>query len=187
MTPDAAPTPSDEVLASALRRGDDSALDTLMLRWQVPLRSFLYRHLQNEADALDLAQETFVRIYRHRSNYRDGSKFSTWMFQIALNLCRDHGRRRTHRPLVALDQAPDHADPRPAPDSATLNEERTVAVRAAIADLPDHLRTALILFEYEDQSHAQIAAIVAATPKAVETRIARARDLLRQKLTRFLR
>jgi RNA polymerase sigma factor (sigma-70 family) len=185
MTPDAA-QPTDESLASALRRGDDSALDTLMLRWQVPLRSFLYRHLQNEADALDYAQETFVRIYRHRANYREGAKFSTWMFQIALNLCRDHGRRLKNRPLAALDEAPDHADTRPAPDTATLTEERAVAVRTAIAALPENLRTPLLLSTYDQLSHIDIAAIVKSTPKAVETRLARARELLKTKLGRWL-
>lgn len=186
MTPGAAPTPSDEALASALRDGDDTALDTLMLRWQLPLRAFLFRHLQNEADALDLAQDTFVRIYRHRENYRSGARFSTWMFQIALNLCRDHGRRRTRRPLVSIESAPDSADSRPSPDSSALAGERTSAVRAAIADLPEKLRAPLLLSTYENLSHLEIAAAVRASPKAVETRLARARDQLRQKLTRFL-
>lgn len=185
MTPDA-PQPTDEALASALRRGDDTALNTLMHRWQVPLRAFLYRHLQNEADALDLSQETFVRIYRHRAHYRDGARFSTWMFQIALNLTRDHARRRTRRPLVALDEAPESIDHRDDPKAATLSTERVTAVRAAIATLPEQLRAPLVLFEYEDLSHAEIAAIIRATPKAVETRLARAREHLRKRLARFL-
>jgi RNA polymerase sigma-70 factor (ECF subfamily) len=187
MTPDSAPTPSDEALASALRDGDDTALDALMLRWQLPLRAFLFRHLQNEADALDLAQDTFVRIYRHRAAYREGARFSTWMFQIALNLCRDHGRRRTRRPLVALDAVPDFIDSHPAPDSAALNTERTAAVRAAIAALPENLRAPLLLSTYENLSHLEIAETLHATPKAVETRLARARDQLRQTLARWLK
>ncbi|MET0263022.1 MAG: sigma-70 family RNA polymerase sigma factor [Rariglobus sp.] len=184
MTP-AAPLPSDEALASALARGDDSALDALMLRWQVRLRSFLYRYTQNEADALDLAQETFVRVYRHRSRYREGAKFSTWLFQIALNLARDHARLRHRRPADSLDVVPEPSDTH-SPTSDLLLAERATAVRSAIADLPENLRSALVLFEYEDKSHAEIAAIVSATPKAVETRLARARALLRQKLSRFL-
>jgi RNA polymerase sigma-70 factor (ECF subfamily) len=185
MTPDA-PQPTDEALAGALRRGENSALDTLMLRWQIPLRSFLYRYTQNEADALDLAQETFVRIYRHRANYREGARFSTWMFQIALNLTRDHARRRTRRPLVALDDAQEPLDLGEDPKAATLASERAAAVRAAIATLPEQLRAPLVLFEYEDKSHAEIASIIRATPKAVETRLARAREHLRKRLVRFL-
>jgi RNA polymerase sigma factor (sigma-70 family) len=185
MTPDSpASTPSDEALASALRDGDDTALDALMLRWQLPLRAFLYRHLQNEADALDLAQDTFVRIYRHRAAYREGARFST--FQIALNLCRDHARRRTRRPLVPLDTAPDFADPHPSPDATALAAERTAAVRTALAALPEKLRAPLLLATYENRSHLEIAAILGATPKAVETRLSRAREQLRQKLARWL-
>lgn len=186
MTPDATPTPSDESLAAALRDGDDDALDALMLRWQLPLRAFIYRHLQNEADALDLAQDTFVRLYRHRASYRDGARFSTWMFQIALNLCRDHARRRSRRPLAALDDVPESADSQPSPDSAALDAERASAVRAAISALPENLREPLLISTYENLPQAEIAAILRATPKAVETRLARARAQLRQTLARWL-
>lgn len=185
MTPDAAPTPTDEALASALAQGDDLALNGLMTRWQLPLRAFLYRMLQNEHDALELSQDTFVRLYRHRANYRPGARFSTWMFQIALNLARDHARRRTRRPTDSLDDVPElSGDDNPGSDALAI--ERMLAVRAAIADLPAALRAALILSEYDEKSHAEIAAIVGATSKAVETRLARARALLRKKLAKFM-
>ncbi|HTJ78960.1 MAG TPA: sigma-70 family RNA polymerase sigma factor [Rariglobus sp.] len=185
MSPDSALPPTDEALASSLRQGDDTALNTLMERWQSPLRGFLYRMLQNEHDALDLAQETFVRIYRHRANYRAGARFSTWMFQIALNLARDHARRRTRRPTDSLDDTPEPFDERN-PGSDALAAERARTVRTAIAALPEDLRVALIFSEYDDKSHAQIAVIVGATPKAVETRIYRAREILRKKLAKFM-
>ncbi len=182
---DAAPTPTDEALASALAQGDDDALNVLMTRWQVPLRAFLYRMLQNEHDALELSQDTFVRIYRKRESYREGARFSTWMFQIALNLARDHCRRRTRRPTDSLDSAPElSGDDHPGSDA--LATERTLTVRAAIAELPTDLRAALVLSEYDNRSHAEIAEIVGATPKAVETRLYRARDLLRKKLAKFM-
>lgn len=176
--------PSDEELAWALSQGDERALDTLMLRWQVPLRAFLYRYLQNEADAFDLAQETFVRVYRHRANYQKGKRFSTWMFQIALNLARDHARRWARRPVVALEEVPEpvgEGDPR----AMTLGAERARAVREAIGELPESLREAVLLFEYEHKSHAEIAVIVGASAKAVETRLHRAREQLRKGLRRF--
>ena len=176
---------SDEELAQAVSRGEERALDVLMTRWQVPLRAFLYRYLQNEADAFDLAQDTFVRVYRHRANYQEGKRFSTWMFQIALNLARDHARRRVRRPMVALEDAPEavsEGDPR----AVTLGTERARAVRAAIGELPESLREAVLLFEYEHKSHAEIAVIVGASAKAVETRLHRAREQLRQGLRRFL-
>ena len=190
---DSAPAePSDEALMAALAADDAPALDALMRRWQTPLRAFLFRHLQNEADALDLAQETFVRLYRHRDRYRPGARFTTWMFQIALNLARDHVRKQQRRRTDSLDGAPPAATaglaaPGSAPDAAARRAEEIAAVRAAIAALPEDLREVLVLFEYEDKSHAEIAEIVSATPKTVETRLYRARDKLRATLARWLK
>lgn len=188
----ATPGPSDESLMSALAGGDLPALDALMLRWQTPLRAFLFRHLRNEADALDLAQETFVRIYRHRDRYRSGARFTTWMFQIALNLARDHARKNQRRRTDSLETAPPAttaglAASGAAPDTAARRAEEVAAVRAAIAALPEDLREVLVLFEYEDKSHAEIAEIISASPKAVETRLYRARDKLRASLGRWLK
>ncbi len=187
-----APEPSDEALMAALAAGDLPALDVLMLRWQRPLHAFLHRHLLNEADALDLAQETFVRLYRHRENYRPGARFTTWMFQIALNLARDHARKRERRRTDSLEAAPASAVAGLAaagatPDTAARRSEEVAAVRAAIAALPEELREVLVLFEYEDRTHAEIAEIIGATPKAVETRLYRARDKLRAALARWLK
>jgi RNA polymerase sigma factor (sigma-70 family) len=175
----------DAVDMQALQHGEDKALDRLMTRWQVPLRSFLYRHTQNESDALDLAQETFVRIYRHRDRFRSGAKFSTWLFAIAFNLARDNARRRNRRPTQSLEDSPEPVDSH-LPFTSADEQERAAAVRAAVAGLPDDLRAAVILFEYEDKSHAEIAGIVGASAKAVETRLYRARQLLKKTLARHL-
>lgn len=176
----------DAADAQALQRGEKAALDRLMDRWQIPLRAYLYRHLHHEQDALDLAQETFVRVYRHREQFRPGARFSTWMFQIALNLVRDHVRSRQRRPTESLEAAPEPAS------GATVHgdverSESVAAVREAIATLPDDLREAVILSEYEQLSHAEIGAVVGATPKAIETRLYRARDLLRKRLQRWIK
>lgn len=172
-----------------LQAGDDRALDALMDRWQMPLRRFIFRSLQNETDALDLAQETFVRVYAHRAKFRRGAKFSTWLFSIALNLCRDGIRRGRVRPVVPLDPealaaasdrtraTSDHA-----PDSNLLRAETAQTVRLAVQALPEPLKTAVLLCEYEDLSLAEAAAIAGCSPKAVETRLYRARALLRESL-----
>lgn len=177
---------SDEETMLALQRGDDLALNRLMVRWERPLRSFLYRSTRNEQDALDLAQETFVRIYRHRTRYRTGARYSTWMFQIALNLARDHARRSLRRPTDPLEEAPEQfttATPR----GELTDNEAAAAVRAAIAQLPEDLREAVLLAEFQELSHAEIAEIVDATPKAIETRIYRAKEKLRSLLSRYLK
>lgn len=169
----------------ALQAGESAALDRLMQRWQVPLRTYLLRHALSDSDALDLAQETFVRVYLHRERFDPARRFSTWMFQIALNLLRDHARRAGRRPTTTLEEAPEpHHDH--SPDRAAVAAEAATAVRAAIADLPAPLREAIVLFEYEYLSHAEIAAIVGASAKAVETRLHRAREQLRARLSRWL-
>jgi RNA polymerase sigma factor (sigma-70 family) len=183
MTPEQAETDLADI--ESLQAGDDSALDRLMTRWQVPLRSFLFRLTQNEFDAHDLAQETFVRVYRNRDRFRKNARFSTWLFAIASNLARDRVRRLQVRNAVPLDDAPELEDPNH-PRGTSEAGERIAAVREAIADLPPDLRTALVLFEYEDCSHVEIAAITESTPKAVETRLYRARQQLRRALTRWL-
>ncbi|MGA3006966.1 MAG: sigma-70 family RNA polymerase sigma factor [Opitutaceae bacterium] len=181
------PTDSDDGdLMSRLQQGEDRALDLLMDRWQLPLRRFIYRWLQNEAEATDLAQETFVRVYRHRERFRSGAKFSTWLFAIALNLCRNHARNKKSRPTVPLDDVPAVESADPAPDLGLLEREKIAAVRHAVNALPEPLKAATLLCEYEDLSLAEAAAAAGCSAKAIETRLYRARGLLRQTLTRFL-
>src|SRR5260370_36796526 len=85
-----------------LREGDDLALNELMERWQKPLHSFILRYVGNYADSIELAQETFVRVYQNRSRFNFKSKFSTWLLAIATNLCRHHPRWRTRHPATPL-------------------------------------------------------------------------------------
>jgi RNA polymerase sigma-70 factor (ECF subfamily) len=183
------PSPSDEALMAALAAEDLPALNVLMLRWQGPLLGFLHRQLRNEADARDLTQETFVRVYHHRTRYRLGARFSTWLFQIALNLARDHARKTTRRRTDSLEADPptNLADPGVAPDAASWQTEESAAVRAALAELPADLREVVLLAEYEHLPHTEIAALVGATTKAVESRLARARAKLRASLAGWLR
>jgi RNA polymerase sigma-70 factor (ECF subfamily) len=190
--PELAPAPDDEALMLDLMRGDGTALDQLMHRWQRPLRAFLHRHLQNEADACDLAQETFVRLYQHRARYRPGARFSTWMFQIALNLARDHARKTLRRRTDSLEVASPAevaglASGEASPAAKARLSEEVAAVRSALAELPEELRSVLVLSEYESLPHAEIAEILGTTPKAIESRLHRAREKLRVRLARWLR
>jgi len=84
----------DAELMLRLKSGEDSILNELMTRWQQPLVAFIYRYIRHETDALDLAQETFVRVYETRHRYTVQAKFSTWLFSIAANLCRNYLRWR---------------------------------------------------------------------------------------------
>lgn len=178
-----------------LAQGHDAALNDLMERHAGKLFQYLVRCLQNEEDASDLAQETFARVYANRLAYDSRHRFSTWLYTIASNLVKDHYRWRSrHRevaaeisqdddssgPLVAF-PSPDHP-----PDETLQATERAAAVRRAVAELPEELRQPLLLSEYQELSHAEIAAILGCTPKAVETRLYRARQQLRSRLARWL-
>ena len=158
------------------------------------LTGYLIRLTGSEAIAVDLAQETFVRVYGNRFRYQPSGAFPTWLFAIASNLARHHVRWQLRHPTISADAAAgtsgsvlesvQAADPDP---RASLERaERTKAVREAIAELAPDLREALILFTYEDMSYEQIAMIQRCSNKAVETRLYRARALLRKKLTRWL-
>jgi RNA polymerase sigma-70 factor (ECF subfamily) len=177
-----------------LKGGDDLALNELMGRWQNPLVRFILRYTGNEQDALDLAQETFVRVFEHRASYEPRSKFSTWLFTIATNLCRNQARWRERHPTVTLhslreDNDPGLEDTMPAPgDTPADSAERhdlASAVRAHIQELPHDLRTVILLFEYQDLGYEEIAGVLHCSPKAVETRLYRARKILRETLSRW--
>jgi RNA polymerase sigma factor (sigma-70 family) len=181
-----ASTGSDAELMERVHDGDKAALGRLMERWELPLKSFIGRIVLNASEAGDLAQETFVAVWQNRARFRVGAEFKPWVFTIALNLARKRLRWWRRRPVVSLDEwmqsDPAHAEPASADTSASLSLERAevaAAVRNAIAALPPELREAIVLFEYEQMSHAQIAAVVGATSKAVESRIHRAREKLR--------
>ncbi|MCW5551464.1 MAG: sigma-70 family RNA polymerase sigma factor [Verrucomicrobiae bacterium] len=178
-----------------LSAGDDAALDDLMARHARPVFQFLCRMLNNENDADDLAQETFLRVYRARASFRTGEKFTTWLYTIAANLARNHFRWRTRHPGVSLEAERDVAGQSlastlpanlPLPSHAALEEERRAAVGAAVSRLPEDLREAIILCEWQECSVAEAAAILGATPKAVESRLYRARGLLRERLKPWL-
>ena len=188
------PTQEDVECMLRLKNGEDTALNELMTRWQKPLVSFILRYAGNEQDALDLAQETFVRVFESRARYEPRSKFSTWLFTIATNLCRNQARWRERHPTVTLHATGDDEDSGlestlPAtgdtPSDSAEREDLASAVREAIQTLPHDLKTAVLLFEYQEQGYEEIAATLRCSPKAVETRLYRARQLLRGSLSRW--
>ena len=161
---------SEPELMSRLARGDDLALNTLMDRWGDRVASFLYKMTGSRDAAVDLAQETFVKLYQARDRYRPGGNFSTYLFAIAANLARNHAT------------VPELADPNQTPEEAARSAEKIRAVHDAFLCLPPDLREAMTLFAYEGMGYAEIATVSQCSSKAVETRIYRARQLLRDQL-----
>ncbi len=185
----------DREAMDRLVRGDDDALNDLMTRHRDAVAHFLLRMLQNETAALDLAQETFVRVYQNRERFNASQKFSTWLFTIAANLARDRLRWHARHPQVSLtgkNDQDDHAlgdvlpSRDPDPSRQLADSERAQYVQRAIADLPEDLRAPLILSEYENLSHAEIGSILNCSSKAIEMRLYRARQALREKLSPVL-
>jgi RNA polymerase sigma-70 factor (ECF subfamily) len=193
MEPDPGANPSDEELMRRLQAGEEAALASLMQQWETPVKRFIFRLVGNTAEAEDLAQEVFVRIYTKRASYRVGAKFSTWCFSIAANQAKNRLRWWRRRPTLSLEVWTE-AGHEPVDDSRAGGQasgqavrlEQVAAVQQAVAALPVDLRTALVLFEYEQQSMDEIAEALGCTPKAVENRLYRARQRLRQALAPLL-
>jgi RNA polymerase sigma-70 factor (ECF subfamily) len=175
--------------------GHDAALNDLMERHATPVFHFLCRMVGNEDDANDLAQETFARVFRARASFRTSEKFSTWLFTIAANLARNHFRWRSRHPNISLESETGEMEQTlgstlpatdPAPNEQVLAAERAKAVRVVVSKLPEDLREAIVLCEWEERSVAEAAAILEVTPKAVESRLYRARQILRERLKQWL-
>jgi RNA polymerase sigma factor (sigma-70 family) len=193
MEADPGANPSDEACMARLQAGDDTALAPLMQRWEGPVKRFIFRLVGNAAEAEDLAQEVFVRIYTKRAGYRPGAKFSTWCFSIAANQAKNRLRWWKRRPALSFDawteaggDAADESSQGGQASSQAVRTEQVAAVQRAIAELPVDLRTALVLFEYEQQSMSEIAAVFGCTPKVVENRLYRARQKLKTSLAPLL-
>ncbi len=185
----------DRADLARLAAGHGAALNELMERHSPKLYNYLFQCLQNEDDASDLAQETFVRVYQNRARFDPRTKFSTWLYAIATNLVKDCYRHRTRHPHLSLDARNEVTgedsreyvpEPEPTPSESLQAAEQAQAVRQAVGELPVELRTPLILSEYQELSHAEIGEILECSEKAVETRLYRARNELRDKLARLL-
>lgn len=180
---------SDEDLMLRVQENDHAAFGKIVQRWNVPVKRFLFRMVGNSGETDDLAQEVFVRVYLKRASYRPVAKFSTWCFSIAANLATDRLRWWRRRPVSSLDawwdaggDTADESAGGAQGGDAVVRQERIAAVRTAVAALPVDLRMALTLFEYEEQSMADIADALGCTEKAVENRLYRARQRLKRSL-----
>jgi RNA polymerase sigma-70 factor (ECF subfamily) len=184
----------DRADMSRLAGGRDAALNDLMERHAGPLYQFLFRMLGNEDDANDLAQETFARVYQNRQRF-DGRKFTTWLYTIASNLAKNEYRRRGRHHTVSLDTEKDEggtladtlAARGVAPGDEVDNAERDAAVRRAVDGLPADMRDAIVLCEWEEMAVADAAEVLSTTKKALESRLYRARQKLREQLAGWLK
>lgn len=181
-----APTDMDAIAMSRLATGEDLALNDIMLRWQGRIAAFLLRMTCNQAVACDLTQETFVRLYQSCPRYKPTASFPGYLFSIATNLARNHHRWRMRHPAESIHKLEDigmePASEDSTPDEVLAQVETARAVQQAVQDLPEELREALVLFTYHELGYHEIATIIGCSPKAVETRLYRARQILKEQL-----
>lgn len=177
---------ADRAILVRLSDGDDLALNELMDRWRKPILAYLYRTVGHYETAADLAQEVFVRVYRSRRRYRPKASASSYLFTIAANLARNHFRWSKRHPEAALDEAfadlLEGASETTDPSAHLERDEESARVRAAVQRLPEKLRTPVILYHFNELPQSEIAKILRCSEKTVETRLYRARKLMRASL-----
>jgi len=185
---------SDLELVRRAQRGERGAFDLLVLRYQHKVVKLVARLLRDPTEAEDVAQEAFVKAYRALASFRGDSAFYTWLYRIAVNTARNAMASRQRRPLdyeadlseseqSAVASRMSHSD---TPEATALSDEIHATVNRAVADLPEDLRTAIILREIEGLSYEEIAAAMDCPVGTVRSRIFRAREAIDRNLKPLL-
>jgi RNA polymerase sigma-70 factor (ECF subfamily) len=185
---------SDQALVERVQRGDKSAFDVLVSRYQHKVVKLIMRYVRDQAEALDVAQEAFLKAYRALPRFRGDSAFYTWLYRISINTAKNHLVAAKRRPLdYDLDlQDPEQYDMQArlkdveTPEGALLSEEIREAVNQAIEALPEDLRTAIMLRELEGMSYEEIATAMECPVGTVRSRIFRAREAIDKRLKPLL-
>lgn len=187
---------SDHQLIEATKSGDETAFAEIVNRYKNPLTNYLFRMLSDYEEAVDLAQETFVRVYFAIERYHTAYAFSTYIYRIATNLAISEIRRKRRRKLLSLtglfqsegNETREYhpTDEKSLPDEDLIENERSRTIERAISALPDKYRAPIVLREIEELSYEEIARILGLGLGTTKSRISRARALLREKLKYYL-
>jgi RNA polymerase sigma-70 factor (ECF subfamily) len=182
----------DFALMARINEGDHAAFRQLVERHQNAVIGTVAKMLGNASDAEDIAQQVFLRIWRHANRYRPDAKFTTYLFTITRNLVFNETRRRGRKKEVSSDEREENSNhligdnPERQPDAELLQRELQQAVDTAIAALPDTQRMAVVLRRYEQLSYEEIAKVLELTVPAVKSLLFRARTSLRETLSGYL-
>jgi RNA polymerase sigma-70 factor (ECF subfamily) len=182
--------PTDAQLVRRVQKGDKGAFDLLVLKYQHKIVNLVLRYVRDPDQAMDIAQEAFLKAYRALPRFRGDSAFYTWLYRIAVNTAKNYLAAQRRRPMdVELDlqdseQYDLHAKLKETdtPEGVTLSQELNETVQRAIAALPDDLRTAIILREIDGMSYEEIAQTMECPVGTVRSRIFRARDAIGKKI-----
>ncbi|HET9863004.1 MAG TPA: RNA polymerase sigma factor RpoE [Steroidobacteraceae bacterium] len=182
---------SDLVLVKRVQRGDKSAFDLLVRKYQHKVVKLVLRYVRNPAEAEDIAQEAFIKAYRALPQFRGDSAFYTWMYRIAINTAKNSLASRDRSPIAydldLTDPEESHSvqtklqDP-DTPEGMALTEEIRGIVNSAIEGLPEELKTAIVLRELDGLSYEEIAAAMECPVGTVRSRIFRAREAIDKRL-----
>ena len=186
----------DAALMLRVKRGDRAAFAGLVDKYKQPVMNFIHRSLRDEIEAEDLAQNVFLQVYKSRERYRQTAKFSTWLFTIARNLCLNELRRRARHPAESIEEAQAGHEDQPQrqfedkqvslPTENVLQTELAMKIEAALAELPENQRTAILLCRQEELSYEEIAEILDCSLSATKSLIHRGRETLKEKLKPYL-
>jgi RNA polymerase sigma-70 factor, ECF subfamily len=188
---------SDAALMLRVKQGDSGAFAELVDRYKQPVLNLAWRMLRDATEAEDLAQNVFIQVHKSAHRYEASSKFSTWLFTIARNLCLNEIRRRSRHSAESIDALHPDGDGRPAqqfedkttfsPPDSLLHGELVKKIEEAVAELPENQRTAILLCRQDELSYEEIAKILGCSLSATKSLIHRGRETLKQKLKPYLR
>ena len=179
-------TGGDQLLVERAQRGDRRAFDLLVIKYQQKILKLIMRYVRDQSEALDVSQEAFVKAYRALPGFRGESAFYTWLYRIAINTAKNHLVALQRKPVeYELDaQDPEYAERNPHlrdeenPEGLAMQEQLRETLEKAIAELPEELRTAIMLREIEGLSYEEIAAAMDCPVGTVRSRIFRAREAI---------
>lgn len=181
---------ADQVLVERVQRGDKKAFDLLVLKYQHKVANLISRYVRDQAEVLDVTQEAFIKAYRALSNFRGDSAFYTWLYRIAINTAKNYLAAQARRPPrddIEADTAEQmdlggRLKETGTPERMALQREIAQTIQAALDELPDDLRTAIMLRELEGLTYEEIAQAMDCPIGTVRSRIFRAREAIDVKL-----
>jgi len=186
----------DAVLMLRVKQGDTGAFAVLVDKYKQPVMNVAYRMLRDATEAEDLAQMVFVQVFKAARRYEVSSKFSTWLFTIARNLCLNEIRRRSRHPVESMeathpaqeDQTPQQFEDKKtaSPPESLLHGELEEKIEEALAGLPENQRLAILLCRQDELSYEEIARVLGCSVSATKSLIHRGRETLKQKLKPYL-
>lgn len=181
--------PSERELIQRAKAGEQESFAALVSAYETKIYYLAFRYLNDREDAMDAVQEVFLRVYRFLSGFQEGSEFSTWVYRIAVNVCKDMLSQRTRRQAISLESWGEEEegplelpDDRYRPERLTEEKERRRLLSRAIRELPDSQREILLLRDVHGLSYEEIGKALELEPGTVKSRLFRARNLLRKKL-----